>query len=477
VALLALLIALAGGSVTLTLFSSGHASRLRDKLPHTRVRRADLNATVYAGGQVESAKQTLIECELENVQFRSQGHELNVGGSAVVLWLIPDGSVVKEGDLLCRLDSSDYEEIVDDQQIKVEEARANKTRAELTLQVAKMAVQEYQEGLTQQIDQDYRGQIALARTELQRFGDRLAWTERMHSKGYASLAQLATDRSNRERARINLQLLEGQYDLFRRFETKSTLRQLTAQVEAAEADFTFQKMRLARNESRLKHFKSQVAACTVRAPHDGFVIYARRHDFDPPLEEGMRVHQRQPLFYLPDLSDMEVLAVLSESTVDRIRKGQPARIRLDALPDQVVEGAVVDVGRTPMWNHWMLSQEVKNYVGRVRLHSVPRGLKPGMTAQVEILTGQRPDALVIPPAAVAVEDGQDVCYVDNGEGLERREITVGSSTREFLEVTEGLAEGEAVVLDPIGNHVAVAENHTETVGPTEGDVASPTDSE
>ncbi len=71
-----------------------------------------------------------------------------------------------------------------------------------------------------------------------------------------------------------------------------------------------------------------------------------------------------------------------------------------------------------------------------------------MSAEVEILTARRPDALVIPPAAVKVEDGHEVCYVVGAEGPERREIAVGQVTPDLLEVTGGLNEGEEIVLEP-----------------------------
>jgi multidrug efflux pump subunit AcrA (membrane-fusion protein) len=89
--------------------------------------------------------------------------------------------------------------------------------------------------------------------------------------------------------------------------------------------------------------------------------------------------------------------------------------------------------------------DVKNYISRVRLHSIPRGLLPGMTARVEILTARKPDALVIPPAALAVEDGQTVCYVADGSSLRRREIEIGEILPDRLEILAGLAEGERVV--------------------------------
>ena len=71
-----------------------------------------------------------------------------------------------------------------------------------------------------------------------------------------------------------------------------------------------------------------------------------------------------------------------------------------------------------------------------------------MTAEVEFDVDRRLDVLAVPTEAVAVEDGRDICYVAGADGLERRPVTLGRSTRDLLEVTGGLAEGEQVVLNP-----------------------------
>src|SRR5262245_50433742 len=80
-----------------------------EDLPTAIVHRADLKTTLKAAGLVESGNQTEIRCELERLQFRSQGRGNDVGGSSTILSVIPEGSMVRRGDVLCVLDSSDYE--------------------------------------------------------------------------------------------------------------------------------------------------------------------------------------------------------------------------------------------------------------------------------------------------------------------------------------------------------------------------------
>jgi multidrug efflux pump subunit AcrA (membrane-fusion protein) len=89
-----------------------------------------------------------------------------------------------------------------------------------------------------------------------------------------------------------------------------------------------------------------------------------------------------------------------------------------------------------------------HFFARVRLDPTPPGLRPFLSAEVRFDTGRVEDALVIPPEAMAMSDGRRFCYVVGPTGPERRAITIGRSTPELLEVTDGLEEGERVVLHP-----------------------------
>src|SRR5579883_2826823 len=135
---------------------------------------------------------------------------------------------------------------------------------------------------------------------------------------------------------------------------------------------------------------------------------------------------------------MEVETFLHESVVDHVKSGMPAKVRVEGLENRVLEGHVVSVAQLPTQN---FLNDVRYFIGHVKLDSVPDGLKPGMSAEVEIITQRRSDVLAIPAEALAVEQGREVCYVASEDGLERREIRTGQSTRDLLEVTEGLDEG------------------------------------
>jgi HlyD family secretion protein len=190
----------------------------------------------------------------------------------------------------------------------------------------------------------------------------------------------------------------------------------------------------------------QVEACTIRAPHDGFVIHANDNRRQILIEEGMPVYQKQPLFYLPDLNQMEVVAQLHESIVNEVRAGMPATLEVETFPDREMEGRVKAVSPLPTFE-WRT--DVRYFDAIVTIVKPPPGLRPGMSAQIEITMPSRRDVLAVPTEAVASDEGRDVCFVVHEDGLERREVKLGQVTPEMTEVTDGLHEGEQVVLNPL----------------------------
>jgi HlyD family secretion protein len=418
----------------------------RENLVTAPVRRTDLNVRLRTGGRVESTDRTVIECSLENVEYRIKGQSMMTGGASTVLEVVPEGTLVKKGDVLCVFDASDYEELVRQQQMNVDRARADFRTAELTLDVSRMAVGEYRDGLMAQKLKELNGQIALAQADWERAVDRLAWSKRLLAKGYLPKSQVSTEEFNLSRQTLSLKQGRTSLRMFETFSAPIYMKILNTDVLAAESMLGYQTRRLQRSEERLAYYKRQVEYCTIRAPHDGYLIYVTdEHGRDIHIEPGTIVRQRQKLFYLPDLARMEVNAMLHESVVNEVRPGMRAQVRVEALPSHVLEGHLTSVAQLPTQNFF---SDVKYFIGVVQLDSVPRGLMPGMSAEVDINTVRKPDVLVIPPEALAVEQGQDVCYVAHESGVERRTVKIGQVTGDLLEVTQGLDEGERVVIDP-----------------------------
>jgi HlyD family secretion protein len=413
-----------------------------EQLPRVAVKRSMLTVGLIVPGEVVSRRSTIIECGLEALPGASGGR---AGGSSTILTLMAEGATVQANDVLCELDASAYEELVRLQRVTLESARASKLKAEFDLQAAKIALHEYLDGTKHQQEDSYRGQIALAESDLQRQTDRLAWAVQMNSQGFYSNALLTGERISLMRAKLTLNQIQGQYHKFIRYGSLISKRSFENRVAVAETSLDFQRIQLQRAEERMAKYERQVALCTIRAPHAGTLVYTNDRGQPAKIDLGMSVRQRQPLFNIPDLTQMEVKVLLNESVVDRVREGMPAHIRLEPLPGPMLRGRIIAIA--PLSFVMRGGYDFRNYIARIALDSTPQGLMPGMTAEAEILTAQRPSALVVPPNAVALVDGQRICYVANGPTFVRRPVKVGQMNEANIEVTEGLKEGEEVLAD------------------------------
>jgi HlyD family secretion protein len=424
---------------------------LRERFFFRHVTFTDLRPTLNASGRLDSTKNTIIRCELENMAGGAGG------GSSTILTLLPEGSVVKRGDVLATLDASTYEELLRQQVITVEQAKASHLQAQLNHEIALLAVREYRDGTVQETLKGMEGSIALARSDLSRARDHLTWTKRMKEKGYSSPAQIVSEQHTVAQLEFNVQRQLTSIELFQRFTEPKTEKNLQGQVKAAETSLSNEDLRLQRQIDRLALLKKQVDRCTIRAPHDGVLYYYKdpmRRGQSTAIDEGMTVRQRQALFYLPDLSEMEIQVALNESIVDRVHRGQRAIATFEALHRLQIEGEVVSISQIPVKDMVRSEQGqstdtgVRFFICEVRLANVADGMKPGMTSRVDIELTRREHVLAIPHEAVRWDHGKRVCYVACDESLERREVKIGQDTTDLVEVVDGLREGELVALNP-----------------------------
>jgi HlyD family secretion protein len=164
------------------------------------------------------------------------------------------------------------------------------------------------------------------------------------------------------------------------------------------------------------------------------------------IREGATVRERQSIFTIPDMSKMCVNVKIHESYIKKVRKGQKARITLDAFPDKILSGEVTKVGVLPdSQNRWM-NPDMKVYLTTIAIEGTHEWLKPGMTAKVEILANHLDSVLYVPIQAVVPTDGQQFCYLANGRKPEQRRVEIGEFNDEFIEIKSGLKEGERVLL-------------------------------
>jgi RND family efflux transporter MFP subunit len=483
-------IVLVGGAALLAFGATRWSWRDHEAVPEitATVVRAELPITVTERGELESSKTVDVRCEVEGEQLK-------------IVEIVPEGTRVREGDLVIRFDTdklarSFAEEEVkwrtadakakgadEDLEVAKNKAASEIAKAKLTLKLSQIDLRKYLEGEYLQEKRGIEGEVLLAEEELKRARERVVYSERLHKKGYVSASEVEADRVAETKAKNTLDVAKEKMRVLEKFTRERTEAELTANAEEAvrelervtrsqastiakaESDFAVARDTAAIEKTQLDRLKQQWDRCTVRAPCDGIVVYNKDRPWDQSsrIQVGGVVHFQQRLFSLPDLEALQVKVRIHESAVKKLGEGQRAEVRVDAYPNKVLAGTVEKVATLADSRGFWDQRGVKEYETIVRLSDVPpdAGLKPGMTAEVKILVDRLSDVLVVPVQAVAEHAGEHVSYVVADGAVEQRAVSVGENNDQFIEITGGLCDGERVALDARARVEAAAETTNE----------------
>ena len=294
VGLVALL--LVGGGVGGAAYYASTGDEKTDKNELFAVSTRDLLVSVTEDGNLESASNVDIKCRVE--------------GGSTILKIVEDGSLVKEGDILVELDSSQLEEQITQQRIAVNKAQASMVQAEKDLQVAEISKQEYLEGTFRQDVQNADAQITIAMENLRTAENTLEHVKRMFRKGYVSKLQRESQEFAVKTATLELESAKIAKEVLVKYTKAKMLEDLQAKIDAAKTRASSEKEAYELERSKLKRLEEQLANCIIKAPQSGMVVYAneQRGRFGssqgPSIEEGATVRERQTILRLPDLTRM-----------------------------------------------------------------------------------------------------------------------------------------------------------------------------
>jgi RND family efflux transporter MFP subunit len=392
---------------------------------------------VVERGEVESSSNVEIRCEVQSRQ---------VAGTPIIE-IVAEGSYVKEGDFLVKLDDAGLQAELVQQQITANTSRSMVVEAQADFDAAKLALDEYESGTFRQEEGAMEGDQFVARENLRRAEEYLRYSQKLAQRGYVTEVQLEADRFAVEKARKELESSTTKLEVLRRFTKVKTLNRLKAGLETAEAKLRARKNSFALDEERLKNLEDQLAKCVIRAPSSGQVVYANPATGDPVIAEGKMVRERQLIIRLPDPKRMQVNARVNESRIDRVKVGMLTRVRLDAFPSMELMGRVRSVSEYPLPQASVYSL-TKEYGAEVDIEDPPAGVRTGMTAQVSIEVQRLEEALQIPIQAVLERGDRFFCLMPVKNGLVPREVAVGASNDQNVVVEDGLAAGDKVLLAP-----------------------------
>ena len=224
---------------------------------------------------------------------------------------------------------------------------------------------------------------------------------------------------------------------------------LTAQVDLKEAENGLTKIKspaqqyeldlvrskLGQAEAALTKSEWQLTKTNLVSPCDGFITNIKK-------EEGEVVNQ-DPVISLACFSEFQIKADIYEEDIVDIIVGNPVSIILPAFPDENLKGEIILIDPAEK-----LIGGVVYYEVTINIEESKKDIKPGMTADVIIKTGEKENVLVVPKKAVKKMDNKKVVQVFKNNEIEEREVEIGlEGSNDLVEIIFGLEEGEEVIVD------------------------------
>ena len=426
------LIAIMGAAAGVAL-TPGKSSK-RTFLTH-KVSRNKLTVSVTEQGTLESSNNTEIKCK--------------VRGFSLVTYVVPAGTVVEKGQELVRLDTKVIEEQHSLTKTNTFIAEATLAQTQANVEKAKIAIEAYEKGR-------YRSQLQALEKELSAHKRNLRTARKMHERsqslfrqGYVTELEVEGNEFTVTQAELELKVKETEIKVLKDFTRKMQMETLNGNKTASESKLAADQAGLAMEVKRRDRAAQELKDCVIRAEKSGLVIYpsAASWKTTPDITEGASVRKDQVLLLMPDLTQMQVKVGIHESVIDRLRPGLEAIV---TLPDRTLKATVSNVASVTRPAGWWTGNVVK-YDTIIELPS-DTGLKPGMSAEVDVILAVHEDVLTIPVAAVVETEEGNFCWVqptgtDNDEP-QKRILELGDSNDIFIEVIAGLNEGDEVILNP-----------------------------
>ncbi|MFN0242046.1 MAG: efflux RND transporter periplasmic adaptor subunit [Planctomycetota bacterium] len=454
------------------------------ELRGARVKRGPLSISVVQRGNLAAKDAVSVKSELE--------------GQTTILYLIPEGTHVKPGDLLCELDASDLVERKLAQEISLQSAEAAFTKAraqydiqdsqnksdieaaERRLKFAQIDLDKYVKGDYAQQVKQADDKILLAQQKRTQAKTTVDFSQELAASGFITKTELDRDDLDFQSADVQLAQAIVAKDLFQQYDDPRKRTELEANLREAERGLERAELRaqslivdyeagLKSSEAKLKlerekfaKYEDQVRKARIVAEASGMVVYSRMEGRGmgggDPIQEGTQVRERQEILQIPRTGGLIVEASVHESVLKQVAVGMPCRITIDALPGQEFDGSVQYVALLPDKGSWWSNPNQRLYKTEVLLampsdptateKATYADMRPGMSCGIEILADQIDSCLYVPVQCVVHQRGETIAFVAQVASTEERKVKVGRSNDKFVEVLTGLAEDEEVLLAP-----------------------------
>lgn len=402
--------ALVLGVVALVAWRAVAPGKRTDEVLVARVKRGDFRVAVTTTGELRAQK-------FVQVQGPPNLPAAQIYQPIKIASLVPEGTVVKEGDVVAELDRGAVASKLNDVNSALQKAEAQFVQAQL----------------------DSALNLSKAREEIRtlEFGleERRIAKEQAQYEAPTIRRQADIDYQKAERA-----LAQAKRD----YQTKSEQARQKMREVSAELD---------RQKNQVNVIQDVLAGFTIKAPSPGMVIYAKEWG-GRKKAVGSSVSPWEPtVATLPDLTRMESLTYVNEIDVRKLGVGQPVTITLDADPSKRLRGKVTAVANV---GEQRPNSDAKVFEVKVDVQQPDTTLRPGMTTSNAIETAVVKDARYIPLEALVAGSGRTYVFRRSGGKVTKQQVETGVMNENEVIVLRGLGDGDEVLLAPPADAATVA---------------------
>jgi RND family efflux transporter MFP subunit len=367
-----------------------------------RAKRSDFKVVVTTSGELRAPK-------FVNITGPTNMQQAEIWNGVKILSIVPEGTQVKEGDIVAELDRSPVATKMADVTLAMQKADAQYEQASLdsVLNLSKAREEMHTAVLTLEEKKLARDQSKFEAPSVQR------QTEIDHEKALRSLKQDSMDyRTKTDQA-------------------KAKMREVGSDLE--------------RQKNKLKIVQDLMGQFTIKAPAPGLVIYIK--DWQGKKQAvGSQVTPWNPaVATLPDLSTMESVTFVNEIDVRKLAVGQAVALTLDADPNKKLKGTVSAVANV---GEQRPNSDAKVFEVKVTVEKPDTTLRPGMTTGNAIETFAIKNVLHVPLETVMSDNGVPYVFKKSGTRVTRQEVETGAMNDDEVVIVRGLQEDDRVLLSP-----------------------------
>ncbi len=322
--------------------------------------------------------------------------------------LVPEGTIVKKGEYIGKLDVSEINGKILDFELNLENAESQYTTQQLD---TTLSLKQERNGI-----KDLLFNIEEDKLELQR-------------SAYESPATIRSLEIKIEKTKRDLKEKEADYSIKKR-QADAKMIQVANQV--------------LKTVNQIKELTALQKAFTIYSDDAGMVTYIKERNGTKKKVGSMISPWDPAIASLPDLSKMESKTYSNEVDIRKMKKGLKATIGFDAFPNIELEGEVTDVANI---GESKSGSDIKVFQILIKLNETNKNIRPGMTTSNKILINQEEDVLIAPLEAIFSQDSISYAYVKTGYSIEKKQVELGLTNNDQVVIKNGLEENDIVYLN------------------------------